>query len=756
MRKSARRILSLAITLSLLCTLLTANAYADVGQQGERWNIMLVIDGSASLWSGINSDPDGMRYEAINSFLDTLHSDGHNVGAIVFNANQSADDSDGAMETGIYVNTGIFSLDSDAARNEIKNQVYNAPKNWKSTPQTDIGTALLVAARELQKVSDNGNRSAVFLFSDGMIEVNKAIKAKSLSNLQQAEEDMRSNDILFCGVFLNQGGKHHSEIRDIAYAANGISEGMGLGNHYIEITDAKSCAETTDRFMTLLGYSIGNQDLVDNHDFERSFRVPGIGVEEANIRLRTDNGELIPNGIEVSFTMPDGTTAPANEVASSCSTGKTYHIYKLKYPASGTWTVHVKVPEENKISIYYSPVFSFYVGAKMETDVAPTDMRAGQIVNAECFLMQNDQVLTDAAYYREYQCELVLTNINTGDEQHIEVLPNSSGEYKVKVPLGYGVYDAVAVFTCDQLSVTTEHQTWAMPNTVPTAKDTYVSLSYSFLNSGTKTIDLGQYISDDEDNNDKLALTISGGSCDMNGVDLDSNANVLTLTGHLCGSGTIEITVTDTQGASAQMTVRVTATNQTVVIILALLALLILAALTIVMIKRHQGGIKLDGRLTLDIEITDENGNEVSASGVSLKRPGNDGMPRCCTLAQLVDEEIKQEFSSLRDALSDDEEFKWLNEFVSSTGKSFLQSIRLSPERIKEDGKKVTALRVSVGRDTDRIYNSTTRQLSGNGAKIKLRYIKRAESGLDLDKPIEDDGFDDLDEDEGILDDVED
>lgn len=751
MRNSLKQVLCLALALCLLGMAMFVPAKADTGEQGERWNIMLVIDGSASLWSGIKSDPDGMRYEAINSFLDTLHSTGHKVGAIVFNANQTTDSSDSAMESCIYVNTGMLDLDGNEPRDEIKNQVIHARKNEDSTPQTDLGTALLVAERELQKVSGNGNRSAVFLFSDGIMEVNNSIKAKAKSNLELAEEEMRNNGMIFCGVFLNQGGRYHSEIRDIAYAANGISEGMGLGNYYIEITDAKSCAESTDRFMTLLGYSIGDQVAISNN-FESSFRVPGIGVEEANIRLRTDNGNPMPAGVEVSFTMPDGTTSPANVVATTCSVGRTYQVYKLEHPDSGTWTVHVKVPDDNKIAIYYSPVFSFYVGASLTTDVQPADMHAGQTVTANCQLMKNGQALTDPAYYREYTCELVLTEVNTGAEQRIEVLANSNGEFKTPIVLEYGVFDAVAVFSCDQLSVTTDHQIWATPNTVPTANDTNVFLKYSFLSEGRETIELDDFIDDIEDGQN-LTVSISGGSCDMGGVNL--NGHSLELVGRSCGSGTVEITAADSQGAAAQMTVHVETKNQSVAVILMILAVLVAAILAFILIKRSAGNFKLDGRLTLDMVFTDENGEDVNVSGLSLKRPGNDNLGNTCTLYQLLALELKDEFSGLHDELSG-EELEQFSKYIESRGRSLLQSIRLSTGRTKDSGKTVAALRVNNGRETELVYNGASRQYSDANQKIKLRYSKgKSSNGPDPDEPIEDTGLLDDDEDERALEDIE-
>lgn len=734
--KIRKRLLCMALAIMLLSALVLPAASAD-GTHGERWNIMIVLDGSATMWSGITSDPDGLRYEAVGSFLDTLHTSGHKVGGIVFTANQrKSDNSDEAMENGIMVNTGMIDLDSASAREKIKNDIRYAERIYNDTPQTDIGTALMVAERELEKLSGNGNRSAIFLFTDGVIDVHPNHEEKAQRNLTTALDKMLENNMLLCGVYLNKDGKAYSpQIREIVCAANGIqAEGLGLGNYYVEITDPKSCAESTDKFMQLLGYSIPNPIPIPN-DFTSTFRVPGVGVEEANIRLRTDSGKALPNGIEVTFTRPDGTTAPASAVASLCSVGKTYQVYKLENPASGKWTVHVRVPDNNKVAIYYTPVFSFYVGAGMQRDLPDSDMLAGRDVNVRLYLEQDGMILTDPANYREYKCEFVMTDLMSGAEVlRQEILPNGNGEYWFSHTHGYGLYEVAGEFTCDQLSVSTAPETWDTRNHVPTAGDISVKQEHSFLFDGAATYDLAERIDDLEDGKNLALAIVDYGKCNEKGISLDGMT--LSVVGRESGSGQVKISVTDSQGASEILDFSVATKDLSIPIIIGIAALLLVIAIVVFFAIRGRNKTRPTGELTVDISFTDEDGYEVEMDGVVLSCPGTQGMPRSCKLSQLISRQANDEYSGLRHEYGENK-FRQLQKYIGSAGK-FLDSVVISPVRTKYDGKTVTAIKVKSSNGTEVLYNKSGSYISNNGAGVRLSYM--VDAGDD-DSLIDDDGF---------------
>ena len=738
MKTKLRRILCFALVLCSLCGLLGTSAFADDEVVGERWNIMLVIDGSASLFSGPTggTDPDGLRYEAINSFIDTLHTRGHNVGAIVYNANQTNDASEKAMMSGILVNTGMNPLNTTADRTNLKASIKGAKQIWNSKPQTDTGTALLAAQRELEKVSGNGLRSAVFLFTDGLISVNLASKQQSEANLKEAEDKMREQGILLCGVYLNSQGKEPStEIRDIVCAANGFDPQLNLGNYYLEITDAKSCAESTDLFMKLLGYSIPDAVSIPN-DFWSEFRVPGVGVEEANIRLRTDSGNKLPDGIQVTFVMPDGTEALAASVASYVGRGDTYQVYKVENPVSGTWKVHVRVPDDNKIAIYYSPVFSFYVAAGMETSVDPNNMIAGSPFDVKGYLVKQGQPLTDPAAYREYKCELLVRDLNNGGEQTFELTPNNNNEYILPYTIGYGNYEAVVTFSCDHLTVSSPAQLWSTKNYYPEAWNTGISITYNFLMGSEKDLDLTPHYNDMEDGKN-LALSVTGGTCRMDGVELIGST--LKLNAAKCGDGTVEITVTDSQGATALLTVNVSTTNTSLPIIIGIAVLLLLIIVAVLLIIRGKNAQILSGELTIDVSFPDENGEDMELGELPLENPGSNGVKRNTNVDELLRRALNDSTSSLCNMLSgEDDQLQALRAFADANS-SFLRKVALTVNWNK--AKKRAECVVIANKTRQSLYNTSSAQLRDGNAALVVRYIVPDEDGSDDFDDLDDDGF---------------
>ena len=137
-RPLARRAAALVMAVVLsLCFVLSAAADKELAvQQSNRFNVMLVIDGSGSLVSKSNgTDKDGLRYDAIELFMALLTNQGNNVGAVVFD-----DDSQQYI-----LNTGISSVSGKDEKMSIAKQIRDAGTGG----DTDIGSALLTAVEQL-------------------------------------------------------------------------------------------------------------------------------------------------------------------------------------------------------------------------------------------------------------------------------------------------------------------------------------------------------------------------------------------------------------------------------------------------------------------------------------------------------------------------------------------------------------------------------------------------------------------------------
>jgi len=73
----------LMVVLSVLLTFPVAAAEIDRGD--ARYNIAIVVDASGSLGLNETADPAENRYGALSYFLGLLDTNGHEIGALVFN-----------------------------------------------------------------------------------------------------------------------------------------------------------------------------------------------------------------------------------------------------------------------------------------------------------------------------------------------------------------------------------------------------------------------------------------------------------------------------------------------------------------------------------------------------------------------------------------------------------------------------------------------------------------------------------------------
>lgn len=159
----------------------------------NRFNVILVIDGSGSLVSGSSAtDKSGLRYDAINLFLALLTNDGNQVGAIVFD-----DDSNNYL-----LNTGLTPVSGKGDKVSLGEKIRSAG----TRNDTDIGSALLSAVSILEASgSQDGRSPAVVLFSDGRTDLggNKEAYEQSLENRETAITKAQDAGIPIYSICLN-------------------------------------------------------------------------------------------------------------------------------------------------------------------------------------------------------------------------------------------------------------------------------------------------------------------------------------------------------------------------------------------------------------------------------------------------------------------------------------------------------------------------------------------------------------------------
>lgn len=732
----------LTVMLAVLCLLTSfvtsATAATTVSGTGEpRYNIMLVIDGSGSLTSknAGNTDPKSMRYELIGELMAMMADDGHNMGAIVFSGtqSQSVNPTDEEMERGIMLNTGLMPVDEPAkdgrsVKGYLEDEIKRVGVDLAGHGCTDIGTALNVAQKALlEKQQENGLESIVFLFTDGNTAFfgnPEGVLRKSQENRDAATRSMSENGIRLFTAFLNNGGNFDgAEMKRLVCAANGIStDSAEFQYSYVEINSAASMHSAFDKFKIFLGLKgIGNP-VVTTEDLHDTFVIPGLGVEEMNIRLTSPNGEDLPN-LTVTITQPDGTMMNATPQKQS----RTYCVYKLLKPAAGQWKLDITVPKGNILEYQYDPVISLYVDSVVTSDPAVDQLCVNREPAFTCQLAQNGVSVADPAAYQGYTCTLEMKNVTTGTTENWDVTMNSSGQLIQTVPLTtYGTFEVRTIFTCGDIVVRSEPLSLDLTNRVPETQKNYdLDLKCGLFQPSTTKVELKDAVVDPEDGTN-LVYMVQEATCSNDAYQMQGQ--VLTLRNSKVGGSTLVLTAMDTQGAVGTLTMTVNTTNVTLWYVLAILAVVIILTIMIILHERNKRANLPEGELLVSFDMVYE-GKPVRIQ-LNLDVPGVDTTHKT-DLNRLLQNALRVDEQKITGNILAENVKEYLSPMLPQ-----LRGIGISAT-VKKKGKgKVGAVAVQQGKSTSVIYGSF-REFMVLDVPFTLEF-----KPVDTDQPLfGDDGF---------------
>lgn len=722
MRKIVKWFGTAAVLIGMLAVVLFIPVSAQATSTGndnaaKRYNIMLVIDGSGSLISSSKTDPNGMRYELIDDLLGILEDDGHNIGAIVFSGNNSSSTSDAAMEQGIMLNTGMLSLDKVAPngslpKDYIAEKIRNTGVDRTFNGKTDIGTAILVAERELQKAqAENGLESLVFLFTDGRTDIAyPSVLAKSEENLNAATLEMSQNGIRLFGAFLNKnGGLDASQISGIVCAANSISiNSEQFQESYVEINDAASCHAAVNTLLKFLGYVDSRPAVPVTGSIEDSFTIPGIGVEEINIRLYSYNGEDLPD-MEVEITQPDGTVLSGIPLNALCRSSRTVRVYKLEDPMCGTWKLKVTVPKDNTVAYVYAPVVSLLIDAEMH--ITPEYLHVNREAAFAGALFQKGNEITDPLAYREYTCNLVIKDLLDDSVKTYEI-PENNGAFVQELLLDqYGTFEAQIVFSCDMVNVSSDVQTIKLGNSRPTANRQQLKLRSGLFQDKVTELNLLDYVDDLEDGKN-LTIALRKGDFDPEAVSL-SEGNLQIVNSRI-GRTVLCFDVTDTQGAGTMLEIRITCRNMTVLFILAFIALIILIAALVYFVSVKWNKLKPEGDLSATVTLKFDGVDK--AIILALPMPGRDA-PSKTNLWELARRALKEDDDRIDSGITCGDVKKQLSQF-----NSVLEKITFSKTVVRTGGKRQGGICVKQGKKKVVMPTKRSAEFDNGGFPVSLDY----------------------------------
>lgn len=522
------------------------------GKELTKYNVELVIDGSGSLVSGSGAtDPEGLRYEAINLFLALLTNKGNNAGAVVFDDNSDK----------FLLDTGLMALDGKADKEALASEIRDAGTGG----DTDIGSALLEAVNTLVRDGDPDKQSVVILFSDGRTDLgdDKDALDQSLENKETAIETAQDKGIPVYTICLAASDTADpAELQAIASRTSGEAA---------EVSRPEDLADAFEEFYRLIFNSSGDDRLDDTFpaggQLSYDLDVPTYGAEEVNVVLRTDEVK------DISLESPSGNWTES-QVEDAIMSGGNIEVLKISDPEAGTWHLTIEGNEGDTAAV--NIIYNVDTEADLATADQETDYAAGDTVRLTARLLENGEAVTDDAVTDEYKAAVCLTDNRTGDTRTEDMEPQDDGTFSYALQTDdYDSYDVYAVLRAGEIELVSKTITLNFGNSAPTLtasdddKSHTISVLVTPLTGRKKKIDVSKYFSDDQDSTLRYTLVRSqlvDGTAALDG-------NTLNIDTAKSRSGDVVIRGADSQGAYVDLTLHFKVHNWTLPIMIGFFAI---------------------------------------------------------------------------------------------------------------------------------------------------------------------------------------
>lgn len=326
-------LLVLLLVVSLAASVPAAWAEEHSNTSINRYNVMLVVDKSGSLWeNGNGSDPKGLRFDAMKLFLGLLTESGNNVGTVVFDEK-------------IKYDSGMLDMKSMRDKKNLIEEIEAQGTSY----DTDIGSAMLRATQELAEMqSKNDLPGIILLLTDGKTELPGSRLEVSRRAAQEALELAQASGITIHGILLNVNGKGAGGDKEVRLFTDGTD------GEFEEVTRPDDLTDTFKRFYSIINQTeyTGAQKVPfsDSGEAETSFVVPRFGLEEVNIVIEhasVGDGNL-GDRMDISVIQPDGNHY--NITSHDIRTSR-YILVKIPHPMTGKWNVRLKGDPNDTVDI---------------------------------------------------------------------------------------------------------------------------------------------------------------------------------------------------------------------------------------------------------------------------------------------------------------------------------------------------------------------------------------------------------------------
>ena len=569
-----KKLLSVLMCLTLLTTGLLSNVVAKDKKNVNRYNVMIVLDNSKSMKY---TDPNGLRFEAINMFVNLLAETDNYLGSITFAKN--------AKEI-----TKLTEVDTK----DKKDDVFTKLKAQPLDGFTNIGNALNTAVTTLSENGDPELPSVILFLSDGNTEMpSEKELQKSLDEKADAIQTARENKTKIYSICLNSNAEADTkEMKQISKATDG---------RFKEVVNPKNIQTELETFYNFIfdgeGIEGPSGTIPDNGVFKSSFFVPYVGIEEVNVLIYGDTKSN-------TLFSPDG-----KEYKNVTETkSKTFTLLKILDVVPGQWKLITKGDPGNKIQIKF--INNNRLGIKVQNDPSDSFINPKDFMKFKVTLMDLDKEVTVKNACKGFNAELRITDAYGKNIDTVK-MQNKSSYFECKYQFKEGTYYYTLNVNGNGINKTTKKYgpiksskkalTEAEKNnTKPTAveekvKDTVYIIPFV---GGSYSIDLKTLAKDKQDK--KLVYQIVSSSF-IEGDDYQVDSNyVLTQDEFSLRKGSYIVRAIDSGGLYCDIELVVSTINVGVVtlIILAIILILVLFSLWYIFNRRFRGTITVNDGTT--------------------------------------------------------------------------------------------------------------------------------------------------------------
>lgn len=558
MGKNRRVLRTLCLALSIVLSILQAGLFFDTARAAQnaannRFNVVIVSDASGSM---LSTDPEGLRFEAINQFINLLAEQGNLLGAVSFADNINASEE-------------LTKVDSAESKKKIADTLKNTPAKG----DTNIGEALQKAVTMLDEAGDKDLPSIILFLSDGNTDLkDKKDMENSLNMKADAIQAAREKDIAIYSVCLNANKKADvSEMEQISQAT---------GGEFREVGSATDLQEVFNSFYNLI-YGTSTTQLLDeafdeSGVLETKFNVPGLGVEEINIIIY---GKVS----EVELFDAQGQKKEVFPVEYN-----TFTMIKSTDVSAGEWKLITKGTAGNHIKINMVYNTNLKVELKSEALGKVTNPKDG--VKFEAYLSAGE-IKADSSNIAGYEAELVVSDAYGKEldkfpmtivDDHFELNKNfENGVYFVKAHVSGNSLDktseSLGPIEVSDKALTEEEKNNTPP--VPVNEKIKKTVYIIPFRDNTVSFDLKGLAKDKEDK--ELHYMVASSSF-IEGKDYSLGDDmVLKLYHYSLSRGDFDIKATDSKGLSCNISIVVKSINVGVVTAIAVLiiGLIVLAVM---------------------------------------------------------------------------------------------------------------------------------------------------------------------------------